>query len=87
MSLITKRYCPVLLLIAGIFVSVSATVQAEEGEQQTYTRHLNRVTKSKLVYPKGPGEMQISMAPEFNEADTSDQFQLPFGVQYGITDA
>lgn len=87
MSLITKRYCPILLLIAGIFVSVNAIAQEEGGEKQTYKRLLNKVTKSKLVYPKGPGEIQISMAPEFNETDTSDQFQLPFGVQYGITDA
>lgn len=73
-----------IIVTFGIWAVVSVSWGEETNED--YKQLLNEVFQTDLVYPQDQGEVQLGLEPNFSEGDERDVFQLPFAVEYGITD-
>ncbi|MBT3182935.1 MAG: hypothetical protein HOI59_08505 [Nitrospina sp.] len=75
---------PLLFVIALCIGLTPSTSWAEE--KRTYVQPLNEVFQTEMVYPQEKGEVQLQLSPKFSEGDKRDLIQVPFAIEYGITD-
>jgi hypothetical protein len=72
-----------LLVIALCIALVPSSLWAEE---KNYSQPLNELFQTETVYPQEQGEMQLQLSTKFSEGDKRDLIQIPFSIEYGITD-
>ena len=75
-----KTYVIALALLLAPF----ATLKAED---EAAPQLVQEVFQSELVYPQEKGEVQLTIAPTWQEQEEGRARQLPLVVEYGITDA
>ncbi len=60
--------------------------EEELEEIKSYNQLLNEVFQAETVYPQEKGEVQLLLRPTFSDRDDRNLFQVPFSIEYGITD-
>ena len=75
-------------LMGSVFSALlSAPAWADSDAKKTYVQLLNEVFQAELVYPQGPGEVQITLEYGFSKGEGEQSFEIPLGVEIGITDS
>jgi Putative MetA-pathway of phenol degradation len=70
-----------------LFAWVPDSRAEEEPEKiKSYNQLLNEVFQAETVYPQEEGEVQMLLGSTLSDGDARNLFQIPFDVEYGITD-
>jgi len=64
-----------------VWVLCAPTIYADDAQEP-----IQELFKSDMVFPQEEGEIQLTFAPQYNEADDGTSWELPIAVEYGITD-
>ena len=69
-------------VLLAIHLCVVPGLGAEEDDPP-----IEEVFQSELAYPQEKGELQVTFAPRFGHRDDTNAYDLPWVLEYGITDA
>lgn len=84
----TRRLNIVFPILCFWFLGLVPLSWAEEEQEEikSYNQLLNEVFQAETVYPQEEGEVQLLLGPTFSDGDDRNLFQVPFSIEYGITD-
>lgn len=75
-----------VLIFFWMVTVISVSADDETEPTRDYKQFLNETFQSGLVYPQDKWEVQLALEPSFSEGDERDIIQIPFALEYGITD-
>jgi hypothetical protein len=80
--------CLIKSLLLCVLLASSGLVHAEEEDDaEEFEQPVQELFQSTLVYPQEQKELGINLSPRFHKGQEEDQWILPVGIEYGITDA
>ncbi len=80
---------PCLFTIAKItlLLFLSSNIYAQQDTTGKSFQYIQEVFQTELVYPQEKNEVQFTLAPNFQKKTDSKYYQIPFKIEYGITNA